>query len=122
MRRTNGLVTLALFLVAAVLIADEQPEGHLVLNGGGSKPRVVMEKFVELAGGPDAAIVVFPTASELDDTGQYYVDLFTDDYGCTNVAVAEVTTARDAQDPALAARVRAAGGIFFSGGDQRRIT
>jgi cyanophycinase len=36
--------------------------------------------------------------------------------------VAAVRTPQDAQDPEIAARVLAAGGIFFSGGDQRRIT
>ncbi|HSL17452.1 MAG TPA: cyanophycinase [Methylomirabilota bacterium] len=116
------LVVLIVVVGASTCSADEPPRGHLVLNGGGSKPREVMEKFVELAGGPDAAIVVVPTASGEPDTGQYYVDLFTDEYGCSNVFVADVKTAQDAQDPVLAARVLAAGGIFFSGGDQRRIT
>lgn len=99
-----------------------EPKGHLVLNGGGTKPREVMEKFIELAGGPDAAIAVFPTASELPDTGQYYLDLFADEYGCTDVFAADVMDAQEAQDPDVAARVAAAGGIFFAGGDQRRIT
>ena len=102
--------------------AGEPTRGHLVLNGGGSKPAVVMEKFIELAGGPEAAIAVFPTASELPDTGQYYLDLFADEYGCANVFVADVMDTQDAQDPEVAARVRAAAGIFFAGGDQRRIT
>jgi len=105
----------------AVADADEV-KGHLVLNGGGSKPREVMELFVELAGGPDAAIVVFPTASGEPDTGEYYQTLFEDEYGCTDVAVADVRTAQDANDLVLAAEVAGAGGIFFSGGDQRRIT
>jgi len=105
----------------AVADADEV-KGHLVLNGGGSKPREVMELFVELAGGPDAAIVVFPTASGEPDTGEYYQGLFEDEYGCTDVAVADVRTAQDANDLVLAAEVAGAGGIFFSGGDQRRIT
>jgi len=105
----------------AVAYADET-KGHLVLNGGGSKPREVMELFVELAGGPASPIVVFPTASGEPDTGEYYQHLFVEDYGCTNVAVADVRTADDARDPVLAGVVRGAGGIFFSGGDQRRIT
>ena len=59
---------------------DTEIKGHLVLNGGGKKPAVVMEKFIELAGGKDAAIVVIPTASELSDTGEYYRKLFERDY------------------------------------------
>ena len=112
---------LAACLVVSSASADG-PRGHLVLNGGGSKPREVMELFVELAGGRDASIVVFPTASGEPDTGQYYQELFRDEYGCTDVSIAEVRSASDAQDPSIAARVLAAGGIFFSGGDQRRIT
>jgi cyanophycinase len=121
MLKTTG-ATIALCLLTAAPMAADSPRGHLVLNGGGSKPRAVMEKFVDLAGGRDAAIWVFPTASGEPDTGDYYRDLFVNEYGCTNVAIAPVRTAQDAQDPVLAAQVLAAGGIFFSGGDQRRIT
>jgi cyanophycinase len=81
-----------------------------------------MQRFIHLAGGPDADLVVFPTASEEADTGDYYRELFADDYGCRNVAVAEVHDRDDAMDEKLAERVRAADGIWFSGGDQRRIT
>ncbi len=122
MRKNITLVLLALCLAAAILTAGEPAAGHLVLNGGGSKPREVMEKFIELAGGPDGAIVVFPTASGEPDTGEYYRDLFITEYGCSNVVVAEVRTRADAGDATIADRVRSAGGIFFSGGDQRRIT
>jgi cyanophycinase len=119
--RPIGLLLVALAM-SCTTVGAEETRGHLVLNGGGSKPREVMETFVELAGGQDASIAVFPTASGEPDTGQYYRDLLADEYGCTNVFVAEVKTAQDARDPVLAARVLAAGGIFFSGGDQRRIT
>ena len=99
----------------------ERPRGHLVLNGGGSKPDVVMEKFITLAGGSGASIVVFPTASEESDTGEYYVTLFSS-YGSENVVEAAVHSKEDAGDLKLARMVRKAGGIWFSGGDQRRIT
>ena len=122
MRKNIALVLLALCLAAAILMAGEPAAGHLVLNGGGSKPREVMEKFIELAGGPNAAIVVFPTASGEPDTGEYYRDLFISDYGCSSIFIADVRTRNDAGDATIADRVRSAGGIFFSGGDQRRIT
>jgi cyanophycinase len=108
-------------VVASASCGEAAEAGHLILNGGGSKPDVVMEKFVELAGGPSALIVVFPTASSERDTGEYYQELLAG-YGCNNVSVAEVYARADAEDPGLAAVVRSAGGIFFSGGDQRRIT
>lgn len=121
-RRALAAVLTAALCTAGADDGAGEPRGHLVLNGGGSKPRAVIELFVELAGGVDAPIVVFPTASAEPDTGQYYRDLLADDYGCTDVSVAEVGTRADAEDPVLADRVRSAGGIFFSGGDQRRIT
>ena len=121
MRRLIVLLGLV-WVAAGVAIAEDAPRGHLVLNGGGAKPREVVEKFVELAGGRGSPIVVFPTASELEDTGAYYRALLRDDYGCTDVTVAEVFTPEDGQNESIAARVAAAGGIFFAGGDQRRIT
>jgi cyanophycinase len=108
-------------LATTLLAAAEMPRGHLVLNGGGSKPAAVMEKFIELAGGPDARIVIFPTASGEPDTGAYYRGLF-EEYGCRNTVVADVRSKADAEDPALAAEVGDAEGIWFAGGDQRRIT
>jgi cyanophycinase len=114
-------VMAAHLLVAPWSVAGEQGGGHLVLIGGGSKPDVAMEKFIELAGGPEARIVVFPTASSEPDTGEYYQELF-GRYGCEKVSVAEVGEREDASDPDLVMSIREAGGIWFSGGDQRRIT
>ena len=95
--------------------------GNLVLNGGGGRPRAVMEKFIELAGGRDAAIVIVPTASAEADTGSYYVGQFADEYGCTNVTALEIHSRDDAVRADYAELARGAGGIFFTGGDQRRI-
>ena len=121
--RIRFLVLVIAVLVASVVgFAEELATmGHLVLNGGGGKPAVVMEKFIELAGGVSATVVVFPTASELTDTGDYYRDLFVEEYGCEDVRVADVSHRTDARDPQLAEMVSAAGGIWFAGGDQRRI-
>ncbi len=117
----TGMLLTACVLASVTPAAAERPRGHLVLNGGGSKPDAVMEKFVELAGGPDARIVIFPTASGEPDTGAYYRDLF-GGYGCSNIVVADVRSNDDAEDSALAAEVGDAAGIWFAGGDQRRIT
>jgi cyanophycinase len=44
------------------------PSGSLVIVGGGGMPDDVVARFVELAGGPDARIVVLPTAVPRDET------------------------------------------------------
>jgi cyanophycinase len=118
----RSLLLLLALNAGSILAADQPLPGHLVLNGGGAKPREVMEKFIELAGGPEAGIVVFPTASGEADTGQYYRDLLQDEYGCSHVSVAEVKSRDDAMQTVIRDQVLAADGIFFSGGDQRRIT
>lgn len=121
MRRT-------IFLICAVLTSTiaaaqgEEPAGHLVLIGGGEKPAEAMRKFVELAGGPSAPIVAIPTASGEPDTPAYYLDLFQKEYGCTNVKVLDIKTRDDAGRPDYVDIAAAARGIFFSGGDQNRIT
>jgi cyanophycinase len=121
MQRLAFVASICAVVSAAASVAGSQTRGHLVLNGGGDKPRVVMEKFIELAGGRSASIVVFPTASGEKDTPRYYRSLFKTEYGCEDVFIAPVETRQDAEAAALVDRIDRAGGIFFAGGDQRRI-
>jgi cyanophycinase len=117
-RRGAALLPLLALLAAGPLPGGEPP---LLLIGGGPRPPAVMAKFVELAGGPAAPIVVFPTASELADTGRVYERELAA-LGAKRVEALPVHERRDAERADLVAKVEAAGGIFFSGGDQRRIT
>lgn len=116
------MVLILLILVLIPGVAPAAARGHLILNGGGERPHVVMEKFVELAGGKHALIVIVPTASGEADTGSRYVEEFTRQYGCSRVAVLDVRERLDAGREDYVALVEAAGGVFFTGGDQRRIT
>ena len=109
-------------IVACGVFAAEAPRGHLMLIGGGEKPKEAMVKFVELAGGSQALIVAIPTASKEPDTGAYYVKLFKEEYGCSDVVALEIKSKADAMRPDYAALAARAGGVFFGGGDQIRIT
>ncbi len=110
-------------LCATIAAAQEAvPPGHLILIGGGEKPAVAMRKFVELAGGPSAPIVAIPTASGDPEIVPYYLELFQEEYGCTNVEVLDIKSRDDAARSDWADIVANARGIFFSGGDQSRIT
>lgn len=95
--------------------------GDLVLIGGGRRPVVAMDKFIDLAGGADALILIVPTASTLPDTGDFYVDEFRNKYRCRNVRALTLDNRDDADRRDTADLVRRARGIFFAGGDQRRI-
>jgi 1,6-anhydro-N-acetylmuramate kinase len=69
--RNSDFVLAVLFLAAATTIpaADIGPSnGSLVVAGGGVKNPAIYERFVALAGGPEAPIVVIPTAG----TGETY--------------------------------------------------
>jgi Cyanophycinase and related exopeptidases len=121
-----GLAALAFFLVALAhptLAAGPSPRaGHLVLIGGGDKPADAMRKFVELAGGKDAPIVVIPTASSEADAAEYYEKLFREELGCTDAFSLRIRSRADASRPDFVALARKARGVFFGGGDQIRIT
>jgi len=120
---TKALAALAMVLaVAGIAAAESGTKGHLVLVGGGDKPPEAMRKFVELAGGSQAPIVAIPTASEEADAAEYYVKLFKEEYGCSNVVALGIKTRADAMRPDFAEIAGKARGIFFGGGDQVRIT
>jgi len=55
--------------------------GYVIPIGGSEgkcHSRVILSRFIDLCGGEKARIAVIPTASELEDTGDNYVDIFRD--------------------------------------------
>jgi cyanophycinase len=96
-------------------------DARLMIIGGAAGPALLV-RFVELAGAASARIVVIATASEApEDTGAHYVTTFTG-LGAGSVRALRLTTRAEAGDPAAAAVLREATGVFFTGGDQQRIT
>jgi len=110
--------------------APDQPRGSLVIIGGGLRANnaEVWERIVALAGGKGARIAVLPTAAQDPaKEAQLTADALVR-YGARPfiVPVAPMLAGTDvrkaADDPALADAIRKAGGVFFTGGDQARIT
>jgi cyanophycinase len=96
--------------------------GHLLLIGGGLKPLEVLKRFVELAGGGEQPVVVFPMASEKSrPTGAELKKQLTE-AGAKDVRVVHIDERRDALKPEVLEALKRAGGVFFSGGDQNRIS
>lgn len=102
----------------------DTPRGAVVPIGGAEAKtgtRDVLRRVLTLAGGPDARIVVIPTASELPDTGDRYATLFKD-LGAAEVRVLEIAERAHARVPGAVEAVERSTGIFMTGGNQLRLS
>jgi cyanophycinase len=99
--------------------------GHLIVIGGAEdkiRDRVILSRFVALAGGGDARIAVIATASSFAvEVGERYRDVFTD-LGAGHVDPILAQARPAANDETFAAMVDAATGIFLTGGTQLRLS
>lgn len=105
-------------------VAQGDERGWIVPIGGAENkdddPRI-LARFVALAGGPRAEILVIPTASQLRDAGSRYAQLF-GELGAQRVEVVDFQTRHDGHDPERLARIERASAIFFTGGNQLRLS
>lgn len=99
----------------------QRPRGHLFIVGGGESPAVLVQRFVELAGGPTRArLLVVPMASsEPEASGRDKIDELTALGAHASVLL---LTRAEALDTARTAALDSATGIWFTGGDQARLT
>jgi cyanophycinase len=97
----------------------EVPRGALVIVGGGVMPRAVTRKFIDLAGGPDALIVVLPTAlpDPIRSTGASFLQRA----GARNVRVLKARKKEDVESEKSLALLHQARGIWFGWGRQWRF-
>lgn len=99
-------------------------QGHLVIIGGGedrTDDKAILCKFIELAGGTDAKIVVITAASKVADEMWEVYDRAFGDLGVKERRHIHLATRADANKPELAKAVEDADGIFMTGGDQKRL-
>ncbi|HYM27521.1 MAG TPA: cyanophycinase [Steroidobacteraceae bacterium] len=105
-------------------VPDGQERGWIIPIGGAENKendRRILERFVRASGGPEADIVVIPTASRIHETGARYEQVFTE-IGVGRVTVMDFDTRRDCQERGRLHRLEQASGIFFTGGNQLRLT
>lgn len=101
-------------------------KGHRVLMpiGGAEDKRaqcLILRRFTALSGGSSARIVVLPAASAYArETGSNYCTLFTE-LGAAQVECLHIDNRTQANDPARAAVLKQATGIFLTGGDQLKL-
>ena len=76
-RSAPRLVLLLILLAGAAVSANEHgpDKGTLVIVGGNMQDPAIVKRFIDLAGGPDAPIVIIPTAGEDDEYDDYWSGL-----------------------------------------------
>ena len=117
---------IALVILASVTIsaADYGPDkGTLLIVGGNMQDPAIVKRFIDLAGGPDAPIVIIPTAGEADDEyGQYWSGLkLWRENGAQKLTVLHTRDRKVADSEAFVKPIREARGVFFGGGRQWRL-
>jgi len=105
-------------------VAEGDQRGWIVPIGGAENkdenPRI-LKRFLAVAGGSTAEIVVIPTASQLRDTGPRYQRLF-GELGARKVQVVDFDSRGDCTESGRLDRIERATAIFFTGGNQLRLS
>jgi len=130
--------TIKSFLLATVLLLAAQtgfsqktpavktvgPEkGSLLIVGGGKVGPEIWSKFIELAGGESANIIIIPTAGD-DSTinrGVFKEKELLESLGVQNVSILHTRDPKVAETEQFAAPIKKATGIWFVGGRQWKI-
>jgi cyanophycinase len=115
----------ALLLFACPLTAADPPKGALVIVGGGKLPAAVRDEFIAKAGGAGKAkIVVIPTASTYADDEKEHAGYLQQwkDAKAADVTLLHTRDQKTANSDDFVKPLADATGIWFSGGDQSKLT
>ena len=103
--------------------------GALVIVGGGSLPASIRQRFIELAGGDSARLVIIPTASgkvqpgHLQELGSYaYWTSFVKSGQVKSVTFLHTRSPHEANEAAFIKPLMEASGVWITGGDQSLLT
>lgn len=113
-------LSLLVLALAQPLTAQDQPAGTLFIVGGGPRPAELMQRFVELAGGPGKAVILVLPMASADSTAGPSLVRELEGLGATARHV-RLTRAEADSDAALA-HLDGVTGIWFNGGVQTRLT
>lgn len=121
-------IVAAAFVLALATTAQAAPDvrgperGTLIVAGGGKLGPEIVGRFIALAGGPQAKIVVIPTAGEDAAYGQDCACLkMFRDLGAANLTVLHTRDKAQADTEAFAAPLKDAAAVWFVGGRQWRL-
>ena len=111
------------FAAGATQAAEVGPDnGHLVIAGGAVRDPAIYQRFLDLAGGPEAPIVVIPTAGTAEQFDRYWPGLrHFEQLGAKQLTVLHTRDPEIADTAEFVAPIREARGVWFSGGRQWRL-
>lgn len=99
--------------------------GQLVIIGGAEDKEgdcKILREFVRRAGGVKARIVIMTAATELPrEVGENYIRVF-ERLGVEDARIVDTVTREDTTSSSALEAIEKATGVFFTGGDQARIT
>jgi cyanophycinase len=106
--------------------ADKPPvpqvvKGTLIIGGGGGMPLEIWQRFIKLAGGPEAPIVVIPTAMGEPPPADPGEAKSLRKAGAKNIQVLHARNRAEAESPKCLEPLKKAKGIWFTGGRQWRF-
>src|SRR5215210_4234346 len=91
--------------------------GKLMLIGGAEdkfEQKYLLKIFFESSGGREARIAILPSASESEESGSIYHQIFTD-FGAQSVQLLPLFNREEAELPDVARDIEKATGIFMTG-------
>lgn len=107
------------------VITSGPRNGHLIIVGGSLNDTSIYARFMELAGGPDAMIVIIPTAGNdeflIEQNGIEKTKERFQQHGFNNIKVLHTRNREEANSEEFYAPIQHAGGVWFSGGRQWRL-
>lgn len=104
---------------------EQKIRGKLLIIGGAEDKEgdcVILKKLVELAQEREGSIVIMTAATEYPQKiGEEYTRIF-ERFGVRNISIIHIDSRQDANHAAFVNKIENASCIFFTGGDQLRIT
>lgn len=102
-------------------VKHQLKNGSLVIGGGGGMPAEVWRRFVELAGGEQARIVILPTAVEDPSSEPGFEARVLQLAGAQHIVTLAQTARSEVEEAAFLAELDRATGVWFGGGRQWRF-
>lgn len=104
---------------------SEKVKGNLIIIGGAEDKygeSKILKEVVDVIGGHGAKLMILTTATEKpEEVGNEYRNVF-ERLGASEIEVLNINSREDANSDDNVNRIMSSTGIFFTGGDQLRIT